>query len=115
MLILFSLNSQAQQLYLLGESLDSVKIYYDSIVYQNTDTLVVQDDYMINFIAEDNIITHFIKILPFEMREIIDLAFNTMIKSEDKYFFEYYDGLYVMYILELMDEDYFGLVVGRVE
>lgn len=112
--LLFTLNSQAQLNY-IGEPISSVKKNYDSIVYESKDTLVVNDVNYINFIAINDTITHLVKILPTSYRQVIYESFETMIESKGKYFFEYEEGLYCMYIVELEDINYFGLYLGRIE
>jgi hypothetical protein len=114
LLLLFTFNSKAQIEY-IGQSITSIYANYDSIIYQSTDTIVVYDENYINFVSVNDTIDHVIKILPNSNKDIIEESFSSMIVARDRYFFEYDEGLYYTYIIELMDDDYFGLYLGRVE
>ena len=113
-IILLGIKSQAQ-IEFIGERTEAPTLYYDSIVYQSTDTLIIKDKQFINFIAKNDTITHIVIIYPNELLDVIKESFNTMILTRDKYFFEYQEGLYCTYIIELEDSNYFGLYLGRVE
>ena len=113
-IILLGIKSQAQ-IEFIGERIETPTMYYDSIVYKSTDTLVIKDRQFINFIAKNDTITHLVIIHSNELLEVIEESFSTMILTRDKYFFEYQEGLYCTYIIELEDSNYFGLYLGRIE
>lgn len=115
-IILLGINSQAQ-ISFLGKTLNQVRISYDSVVYDVTDTLAVinTEGECINYIAINDTIDHAIKVLPLNKKGAITESLKTMIESNGKYFFDYNEGLYCMYILELMDNEYFGLYLRRIE
>jgi hypothetical protein len=112
--LLLSFNSKAQMEF-IGERIDTPANYYDSIVYQSNDTLVVNDELFINFIATNDTIIHILIIHSSDIYEIIEELLNTMIIVNDGFYFEYDEGLYFTYLIELEDSNYFAQYISRIE
>jgi hypothetical protein len=112
--LLFSINSQAQMEF-IGHRIDSPAMYYDNIVYQSDDTLIVSDELFINFIATNDTVTHILLIHSSNIYDVIEESLNTMVPVNDGFYFEYDEGLYFTYLIELEDENYFAQFINRVE
>ncbi len=117
LLSLISINSLAQTevMSMMGMKEHVFRTLQDDFFYDSKDTIVIEQENgnLVNYIFKGGIVDHAIIVRSANQMTTTLTWLETLTKEDDYYFYSMNDHLYGLFLMELMDESYFGLFVTR--
>ena len=117
LLSLISTNSLAQTevMSMMGMQEHVFRTLQDDFFYDSKDTIVIEQENgnLVNYIFKGGIVDHAIIVRSANQMATTLTWLETLTKKDDYYFYSMNDHLYGLFLIELMDESYFGLFVTR--